>query len=380
VNETEEPPARDFKPAVTIKDIARVAGVSQSTVSRILNESPVSIPVSAKTRERVMAAAKEFGYRPNPLARALRGAPTMLLGAIVRDITDPFFAAVIDVIARSAKARGYSVVLGHAQARADEALELAAVLEARHCDAVLLIGDFHEQPRLIDDLKGGAAPVVALWHGSRDDGFHSVRVDNAAGVTAALDHLAELGHTRVALVAGASLGDVRERVDAYRASSGATGRTLPEEYVQHVANDFEAAAAALDAIMGATERPTAIVATTDVLAIGVLAAAAARGIRVPDELSVVGFDDIPFAAATVPPLTTVRMPVAEMGEAAVALAVSAANVAPEKHVFEPALVVRASTARARCSRSAVARGPGHADEIGGARAVDPARDRAEPCR
>src|SRR3954451_14689910 len=169
---------RPSQSAVTMKDIARLAGVSQSTVSRILNETAVAIPVSEKTRAKVLAAARAFDYRPNPLARALRGAPTMLIGAVVRDITDPFFANAIDVIARNARKHGYSVVLGHAQARADQALELAAVLEARHCDAVLLIGDFQEQPLLVEDLRTGPVPRRALWLRARDDPFPAVAVDN----------------------------------------------------------------------------------------------------------------------------------------------------------------------------------------------------------
>src|SRR5690242_2140309 len=110
-----------------MNDIARAVGVAQSTVSRILNDAPLRVPVSPATRERVLATAAELGYRPNPLARALRGAPTMLLGAIVRDITDAFFAGAIDALSLEARGRGYSVVLGHAREQADEALALATV-------------------------------------------------------------------------------------------------------------------------------------------------------------------------------------------------------------------------------------------------------------
>jgi DNA-binding LacI/PurR family transcriptional regulator len=340
-------PEADPLRAVTMKDIARHAGVSQSTVSRILNGTPVAIRVSDKTRERVLAAAKEHGYRPNPFARALRGAPMMLLGAIVRDITDPFFATAIDVIARSAKDRGYSLVIGHARSRADEALELAAVLEARHCDSILLVGDFREQRLLIEDLERGAAPVVALWHGSHGHTFHSINVDNEAGVQMALDHLTALGHTRVAFLGGGSLGDIKDRENAYRAYSAEAGRSIPVAHVQQVENTFEAAHAALDLLLHDGELPSAILAATDVLAIGLIGAATGRGIRVPEELSIVGFDDIPFAAASVPALTTVHMPVGEMGEAAVELAVSASREqTPEVRTFQPRLVVRGSTATA----------------------------------
>ena len=143
-----------------MKDIAKAAGVAQSTVSRILNDAPLLVPVSRETRERVLAAAAELSYRPNPLARGLRGAPTMLLGAIVRDITDAFFAGAIDALSLEARQRGYSVVLGHARERADEALALAAVLEARQCDAIVIVGDMRNQPRLLEDLERDRKSVV----------------------------------------------------------------------------------------------------------------------------------------------------------------------------------------------------------------------------
>ena len=118
----------------TMNDVAAAAGVAQSTVSRILSDAPLRIRVSRATRERVLAVADELGYRPNPIARALRGAPTMLVGAVVRDVTDWFFAPAIEALSTEARNRGYSVVLGNAHATVDEALNLAAVLEARHCE------------------------------------------------------------------------------------------------------------------------------------------------------------------------------------------------------------------------------------------------------
>src|SRR5674476_406937 len=228
---------------VTMRDIATATGVSRSTVSRILSDAPLTVPIAAGTRERVLAAARAVGYRPNPLARALRGAPMMLLGAIVRDITDPFFAGAIEAVSAEARARGYNIVLGHAHAEATEAHALAAMLEARQCDAILLLGDMGDQPRLLDDLRDTHVPV---------DGEEAFR-----------------------------------------------------------------------ALMRLSPRPTAVVASTDVLAIGILRGALVLGIRVPDDLSVVGFDDIPMATFTVPALTTVRMPMAKMAAAAIAMAVGA---------------------------------------------------------
>jgi DNA-binding LacI/PurR family transcriptional regulator len=329
----------------TMKDIARVAGVSQSTVSRILNDAPLVVPVSPETRARVLAAAAELSYRPNPLARGLRGAPTMLLGAIVRDITDPFFAGAIDALSIEARQRGYSVVLGHARSQADEALALAAVLEARQCDAIVIVGDVRNEPRLLEDLRSVRVPVVALWHGSRHDGFVTVNVDNRGGVEAAVDHLVELGHTRIAFVGDPVLGDIQERQAAFEDALAKHGIALPDEYVQHVRNTPAGGEAAFASLQELATPATAVAAATDVLAIGILHAAFERGLRVPNDLSVVGFDDIPLAAATVPALTTVRNPVADMIAAAVELAVdpTARDDSHNVRTFVTSLVVRRST-------------------------------------
>src|SRR6478609_7598269 len=202
----------------TMRDIATAAGVSQSTVSRVLNDAPTTVPIAAETRERVTIAARRLGYRPNPLARGLRGAATMLLGAVVRDITDPFFAGAIEALSVEAIARGYNVVLGHAHGRADEALALTAVLETRHCDAIVLLGDMQDQPRLLADLKDSIVPVIALWQGTSPLAVPTVDVDNAAGIRAGLDHLTGLGHRRIAFVSGRPLGDIRERQAAFEAT------------------------------------------------------------------------------------------------------------------------------------------------------------------
>jgi DNA-binding LacI/PurR family transcriptional regulator len=336
----------------TMKDIAKKAGVAQSTVSRILNDTPLLVPISQETRERVLAAASELRYRPNPHARGLRGAPTMLIGAIVRDATDPFFAGAIDALSLESRHRGYSVVLGHARERADEALALAAILEARQCDAIVVLGDMRTQTRLMEDLESVNvhAPVVAVWHGARHDGFLTVNVDNRHGITAAMRHLTSLGHRRIAFVGGPVLGDIQEREAAYREFLAARRVKVPRAYVQHVRNTFAGGVAAFEALAALPEPPTAVAAATDVLAIGVLHAASDHGVAIPDDFSVVGFDDIPFAAMTVPALTTVRMPVEKMIQAAVAMAVekrlrNAAGTARGVRVFKPALVVRRSTAK-----------------------------------
>ncbi len=274
----------------------------------------------------------------------------MLLGAVVRDITDLFFASAIEALSLEARARGYAVVLGHAREQTDEALALAAVLEARQCDAIVLLGDFGDEPRLVEDLRNARIPVVAIWHGSDpSDSFRTVGVDNRVGIRAALTHLTSLGHRRIAFVGGESLGDIREREAAYSEFCLQRGVVTAPGYIQHVHNSTSGGELALGALLALSEPPSAIVAATDMLAIGIIHAAYERGLTIPSDLSVLGFDDIPLAAATVPGLTTVKMPIAKMIAAGVELAVGAPadrEALHEAHavIFRPKLIVRRSTA------------------------------------
>jgi DNA-binding LacI/PurR family transcriptional regulator len=332
-----------------MRDIASVAGVSQSTVSRVLNAVPTRVPIAPQTRERVVLAARQLGYRPNPLARGLRGAPTMLLGAVVRDITDPFFAGAIEALSGEAMARGYNVVLGHAHGRADEALALTAVLETRHCDAIVLLGDMQDQPRLLADLRNSIVPVVALWQGSSPLEVPTVDVDNRAGTLAGLEHLAGLGHRRIAFISGRPLGDIRERQAAFIEFMDSRFGGVPDGYIAQVPNTPSGGEAALGSLMALATPPTAIVTSTDTLAVGVLHAAHSLGWTVPERLSVVGFDDILLASHTIPALTTLHMPTAEIVAEGVQLAVDLARDSdrsrePGVKVILPSLVVRQSTA------------------------------------
>jgi len=364
---TRPPDAQSGKPSrpVTMKEVAAAAGVTQSTVSRVLNDAPGRIAVSAKTRERVLAVARELGYRPHPGARSLRGAPSMLLGAVVRDIADPFFADVLATLTLEAKVHGYSVVLGSARATADEALALTAVLEARQCDAIVLVGDLRDEPLLVEDLLNSHVPVVALWHGQQQRGrrFATVAVDNRAGVRAALTHLTALGHRRIAFVGGDWAEDVRERKAGYVEYLSDTGLVQPDGYIRNGFNGIPDGELALAALLRLSPRPTAILTATDILAMGVIHAASESGVAVPEELSVVGFDDIPIAAGTVPGLTTVRMPTAKMVAAAVELAVGNPGWreqgagSPPLVIFQPKLITRHSTAAITGERAAPAVAP-----------------------
>jgi DNA-binding LacI/PurR family transcriptional regulator len=338
----------------TMRDIAREAGVSSSTVSRVLNDAPSRVPIAIDTAERVHDAARRLGYRPNPMARALRGAPTMLIGVIVRDFSDPFFAGALEALAAETMERGYNMVLGHAQGRLQEGIALTSMLETRHCDAIIMFGDMQDQPRLLDDLRNASEPVVALWQGNSPLEFATVDVDDEAGVVAGVEHLIGLGHERIGFVSAFLPGDNPQRRDAFIKVMTARLGGLPEGYVQRCPNTLAGGEAALHALMSLPEPPTAVACSTDLAAVGVLHAANDLGWKVPDDLSVVGFDDLMYAGYTIPALTTLRMPTSEIVAEGVRLAVEfarnhTASRAPRIAMYEPSLVVRQSTAPPRSS-------------------------------
>jgi DNA-binding LacI/PurR family transcriptional regulator len=204
-----------------------------------------------------------------------------------------------------------------------------------------------DQPRLLQDLAGAHVPVVALWQGTHATGVASVAVDNNSGTRAVLDHLTQLGHRRIAFVGGRRLGDIKEREEAFVEYLAEFGEPLRAGYLQHGVNDPKSAISALGILLTLDEPPTAVVASTDVLAIGLLHAAHEHGLRVPEQLSITGFDDIPMAAYTVPALTTVRMPLGEMVEQALRMALDQPMGAAEHQVpvLQPSLVVRSSSGR-----------------------------------
>lgn len=332
-----------------MRDIAAASGVSQSTVSRVLNNAPTKVPIAPDTRERVIEAARHLGYRPNPLARGLRGAATNLIGAVVRDFSDVFYAGVIETLVVESMAHGYNVVLGHVNGRLDAGTPLTTVLETRHTDAIILLGDMRAHPELLADLRSSAVPVVALWQGSSPLEFPTANPDDRAGVQAGLEHLASLGHRRIGFLSAELPNNYRIREDAYADFMRERFGGVPDGYLQRCPLDLTGGESALRRLMAVAEPPTAVAASTDLVAMGALHAAHTLGIAVPGTLSVVGFDDILIASHTVPALTTLRMPIAEIIGHAVAEAVALArdpssSRGPSLATFKPELIVRESTA------------------------------------
>jgi DNA-binding LacI/PurR family transcriptional regulator len=333
----------------TMRDIADAAAVSQSTVSRVLSGVTTAVPIAPETRQRVLDTARELGYRPNPLARGLRGASTNLIGVVVRDFSDIFFAGAIEALVVESMAHGYNVVLGHAPGSVQGAVALTTVLETRHTDAIVLLGDMQEHPQLLADLRHSIVPVVALWPGTSPREFPTVDADDRAGIRAGLEHLVSLGHRRIAFVSAELPGDYRVRDDAYLDFMRERFGSATRGYFERCPNTLAGGDGALRRLMRVSHPPTAVVTSTDLVAVGVLHAAHSLGVTVPDRLSVVGFDDILISAHTVPALTTLRMPITQIVRHAVGQAVDLArNPAGKRRsklkIFKPTLIVRDSTA------------------------------------
>jgi DNA-binding LacI/PurR family transcriptional regulator len=247
-------------------------------------------------------------------------------------------------------AHGYNVVLGHVHPRLEEAISLTSVLETRHTDAIVLLGDVRVHPHLLADLRVSRVPVVALWQGTSPLEFPSADTDDRAGIRAGLDHLASLGHRRIAFVSAELPGDFWVRESAYVAFMQERFGGVPADYVERCPNTMAGGDAALRRLLALPDPPTAVATSTDLIAVGVLHAAHSLGATVPDRLSVVGFDDILISSHTVPALTTSRMPTAKIVGHAINLAVSLARDPeaarePSLKIFKPDLIIRDSTAR-----------------------------------
>jgi DNA-binding LacI/PurR family transcriptional regulator len=337
----------------TIRDVAQQARVSESTVSRVLSNSETAVAISQETRQRVVAVAEALGYQPHPFARALRGKGVNLLGVIVREIDDPFFAQLIEAIGNTAKEQGYDLVLGCAKSDPEEALALSEILDSRHTDGLFLLGDLNEPPEDHSFLikMGRACPILSVCRGSRElaSATPSIAVDSRKGALLALSYLASLGHRRIAHINASRLGDLRERMEVYREFMRDQFGECPQDCLQMEENSYDGGYRAARRLLSLPCPPTAIFATDDTMAVGTLSAAADAGVVVPRDLSVVGFDNIKIAAYLRPALTTVCQPIEIIASQAVDMLVKMVKGDTTSDplaqvLIEPELIVRDSCA------------------------------------
>lgn len=328
----------------TIRDVAARAGVSVATVSRVLS-GPDS--VAPATRQRVEAAMAELGWRPNQTARSLVQGRTGLYGVIVPDVANPFFGELATGMSLAASALGVQLVLLHTDL--SEELDVAALHLCRQhrLDAVIYTsGALGPQHRTAFQQLG--RPVVLAATYDPEGAWPGILVDSQVGGRMGARHLLSLGHRRIALVGGPSADPIAAgpRWAGWRGELAAAGCLPPPHWQLEVGWKQHHGYQAAISLLRENERPSAILCGSDVLALGVLAAAADLGIAVPHDLSVVGFDNLNLAALWRPSLTTLAQPIGTMGQDAVRLAVTLVegHAPPPTRWLTPELVVRGSTA------------------------------------
>jgi LacI family repressor for deo operon, udp, cdd, tsx, nupC, and nupG len=331
-----------------IYEVAKRAGVSPSTVSRVLSQPDV---VSAKTRSRVLRAVDVLGYTPNSTAKNLRTARTGKLLVTVPDISNPFFSLILQGIEDAAQREEYAVLLGDTQHDERREQRYATRLNSKEADGLIFLG--HRLPEAaqtrITQAAPRCAPVVNGCEFNSRVGVPSVHIDNAGAAADAMSLLYDLGHHRVGVVTG-PLASPLSRDRLRGASQMAKERRGGDLTVAGGDFTVESGADAAARLFAGDPRPTAIFCFNDEMAMGVLDYARRAGLRVPQDLSVVGFDDIRFARYTEPALTTIAQPMREIGEGTVKLLLAILaddTVTPPSITLPHRLVVRATTAPPR---------------------------------
>jgi DNA-binding LacI/PurR family transcriptional regulator len=347
--ESKKPKATILRPS--IKDIARLANVSHPTVSRALLNNPL---VSAKTGERIRRIAKEAGYRPSAVARGLLTRRTQTIGVVVTTVADPFAGAVFSGIEKTAGDHGYSVFLADSNADPERERKIVQAFAERRLDGIIVTSS-RVGALYLPMLEEMGVPIVLVNNQYPGTFVHAVMIGNVEGSRAAAKHLIDLGHERIAYIGDQSgFQSDAERFAGYRATLKAARIPFQQELVSHGDGKTEAAITAMNKLLQLADLPTAVCCYNDMTALGALQAIHSRGLRVPEDISVTGFDDLFFASYTQPPLTTVRQPMSRMGELAMESLLRL--MSGEKMVgtirVDPELVVRKSTNSPRLVRRA----------------------------
>ena len=330
-------------PRVTLRDVARKVGVHPSTVSRVLNSSTRSM-VTLEIARRVEDAAKELGYRPNPNAYGLKTNRSLTVGVVIPDLTDPLFPPIIRGIDDTLARAGYTTIVANTDNdRARECLILER-MRGRRVDALILGSTRRE-----DVLDGDDVPVVLINRSIDSGGVTAVVSDNAGGIGQVIDHLVSLGHRRIAHVGGPRFVTTGfARYQAYRSTMEGLGLSVKPDLVEcSDSYSRDEGKRALLLLLQSGERLTAVVAANDLLALGCYDALKAAGLDCPGDVSVTGFNDMPFVDMMDPPLTTVRIPQYDIGAAAARAVLERLNGAAgesETIVLPSTLVIRGSTA------------------------------------
>jgi LacI family transcriptional regulator, galactose operon repressor len=336
--------------AVTLRDVARVAGVHPATVSRALNEETRAL-VNEETARRVLKAAEKLGYQPNPIARGLKTNRSYTIGVLIPDLTNPLFPPILRGIEDHLETAGYTPLTANTDNDPERELLDLQTMRARQVDGIIA-ATARRDHRLHDALLEAGLELVLVNRRQEELPVSSATADDRLGMRLAVEHLLSLGHTRIAHLAGPlDYSTGLDRHDSFLETMRAAG-IEPDPELVLVAEAFtESEGTRLcGQLMDRDHEFTAVAAANDLLALGCLDVFAERGRRCPEEISVVGFNDMPFAARFQPPLTTIHIPHYEIGKAAGELMLERlqeGDSPPREVRLEPHLVVRESTAPPR---------------------------------
>jgi LacI family transcriptional regulator len=325
-----------------IHAVARLARVSIATVSRTINRVPTVNPRLAK---QVWEAIRELNYFPNTQARALVSGRSRLLGLIVSEITNPFFPELIQGFEEVAVESGYEVLIGSTNYEAERMQRCIRRMMERNADGVAVMTFGIEQP-LLDQLADRKIPLVFVDVAPDRPEISVLKVDYSHGIRQGVQHLAALGHREIAFVTGPlRLHSAHSRLEAFEEALEECGIPLDKRFVLEGDHTMEGGMAAAEQMLAQKKLPTAVMCSNDMLAIGVLHTLSRAGLRVPADISIIGFDDIRMAEMMIPPLTSIQMSRAELARAAVgALRAHVEKTSPQReYPIDTRLVVRQST-------------------------------------
>jgi LacI family transcriptional regulator len=323
---------------ITIRDVARQSGYSPSTVSIVLNNAPLSRYIPADTKARIVTAARRLGYRPNPLARSLRSQRSNIVGVMVFNITDPFCTPILRGIENSLYQSNYLSLLADAHNEPHRFERYLEMLLDRRVEALIVVANWLVTDiKLLADLTEKQVPTVIAGRAFEAESVSTVSVDNEGGASMALEHLYRLGHRDIAFLRGPkNLASSGQRWKGIRSFAQSAGLRLDSKRIAELPesldpnSSFEAGSHLTSELLR-HERPfTALMVYDDLTALGALRALNKKGLRVPEDCSVIGFDDVAQASLSVPSLTTVRQPMEAMGSMSVGIILDAIQSVSQK--------------------------------------------------
>ncbi|MBS4198159.1 LacI family DNA-binding transcriptional regulator [Bacillus sp. FJAT-49732] len=326
----------------TIYDVAKAAGVSIATVSKVINNTG---KMRDTTREKVKDTMKKLNYQPSLMASALTGKGTETLGLLVPDISNPFFSQIAKTIEDRAHENGMSVIICSTDENTDKEKKYVELLQRKHVDGMIVASSYHNI-EILKEVVNRNTPLVMLTQDDAGLGVTSISVDDFKGGYEATSHLISEGHRDIAIIAEYAKSS-KQRIYGYLEAHEEQGLETSEDHIFRTIASIENGRESLRKIVQKGKVPTGIFACNDLIAVGVIQEAKEMGLKIPEDLSIVGFDNTILATTTVPGLTTIAQPITEMGNRVVDVIISEIknkNQTKERILFKPQLIIRGTTA------------------------------------